>query len=430
MADCLKDSVPLAEAFTGRDANTPRLSDAPMSLNSFESLLKHSLGLDAAALGRAVIDRAVRERAAVCALADWRDYLEHLRASEEELQSLVEEIVEPENWFFRDRPAFDTLGRLAVQSWLTAPHGEQLRLLSAGCGSGEEPYSMAMELMDAGFPPERLHIDAVDISAGALARARQAVYGRHAFRGADQRFSERYFVPQQDGLRLDSKARQVVTFFRGNVLGDTFLSSAPEYDFIFCRNLLIYFDEPGQQRLMQTLHRALSRQGVIFVGAGEIGLVHKPEFVPIDIPGAAAFLKAGKRQVRAAKQTARYLRDQGTPPSAAAPALRPASNGGVRTALELAAKLADRKQWPDVIRLCESYVRDYGETAQALYLIGQARDAQGDGEAARDFYCRALQLNPEHTMASLRLAQLPDSTAVITPVLNDRVRPSKQKLQP
>ena len=91
-------------------------------------------------------------------------------------------------------------------------------------------------------------------------------------------------------------------------LADNFLNSSPEYDFIFCRQLLIYLDEATQTRLIRTLHRALTRQGVIFVGAGETELVHKPEFVPIEIPGAGAFLKAGKSRVREATETARCLR--------------------------------------------------------------------------------------------------------------------------
>lgn len=383
-----------------------------MSLNSFETLLKQNFGLDATALGRAAIDRAVRERAAVCALSDWNDYLEHLRGSEEEMQSLADAIIDTEACFFRDRAAFDTLGRLAVQSWLTAPHGEQLRLLSVGCGGGEEPYSMAMELLDAGFPPERVRIDAVDISTQALTRARQAVYGRHALDGADPRMAERHFTPQHDGLRLDPRVRQVVNFFRGNVLADNFLSTTPEYDFVFCRQLLIYLDDSTQQRLLRNLHRALTRQGVMFVGAAEAGLVRKPEFVPVEIPGASAFLKSGRTRLRESTETARCLRgsSQSPPPS------RPASGSGTpgaiptRTPLDLAAKLAERSQWPDVARLCENFIREQGESAEALYLLGEARAALGDTHQARRHYQRALELRPEHTMASLRMAQLPSES--------------------
>ena len=281
-----------------------------MLVNDFETLLKQTVGLDATSLGRAVIQRAVQDRMSASGLQQWRDYLEHVRSTEDELQALLDAIVLPETWFFRDRIAYESLGRLAVQCWLTASHGEHLRLLSVGCGSGEEPYSMAMELLDAGFPPERIRIDAIDISSQALARARLAIYGKDSFRGNDLRFTERYFAPGPDGFKLDSKVRQAVNFFRGNVLAEEFLSARGDYDFIFCRNLLFYFDAETQARVAGVLHQALGKNGVAFVGSSEAELLTKPSFVPIEIPDAYAFLKAGKHQVRTATQTARVLRTQ------------------------------------------------------------------------------------------------------------------------
>ena len=393
-----------------------------MSVNDFESLLKQTVGLDATALGRAVIERAVWGRIAASGLPQWRDYLEHARSTEDEVQALLDAIVLPETWFFRDRIAFESLGRLAVQCWLTASHGDYLRLLSVGCGSGEEPYSMAMELLDAGFPAERIRIDAIDISSQALARARRISSAMRACTAGAIRC--RYWHPgwiplatlvDTDYLGVDldpgpnGAVRQVINFFRGNVLSDTFLSGRADYEFIFCRNLLFYFDAETQTRVAGVLHEALGKNGVAFVGSSEAELLTKPSFVPVEIPDAHAFLKAGKHQVRSATHTARTLRDQAmTPPPAKA---GKANKPQIRTALDLAMRLAERGQWADVTRLCESYVRDHGESAQALYLLGRARDVQGEIEAARGFYGRAIELHPEHTMASLRLAQLPDPKA-------------------
>lgn len=401
-----------------------------MAVSDFESLLKQSVGLDATALGRAVIERAVNERIAASGLHQWRDYLEHARSTEDELQALFDAVVLPETCFFRDRVAFESLGRLAVQCWLTASHGEFLRLLSIGCGSGEEPYSMVMELLDAGFPPERIRVDAIDISSQALARARQAVYGKDSFQGNDLRFTERYFTSGPEGFKLDAKVRQAVNFFRGNVLADTFLSGRCEYDFIFCRNLMFYFDSQTQSRVAGALHNALGKNGVAFVSASEMELLTKPSFVPVEIPGANAFLKAGKNQVRSATQTARALRTQAM--SAPTEKRGKAAKPQIRSAIDLAMRLAERGQWSDVRRLCEAYVRDHGESAQALYLLGRARDVEGEIDAARDFYGRAVELHPEHTMATLRLAQLPEPkpAARANPPLQSRTPESKGKLKP
>jgi hypothetical protein len=153
-------------------------------------------------------------------------------------------------------------------------------------------------------------------------------------------------------------------------------------------------------------------------------LVRKPDFVPITIPGVSAFLKAGKRRVAEASETARGMgshssHSQSQSGSRPAPATRPAMISS-RTPLDLAAKLAERAQWVDVIRLCESYLREQGECAEAMFLLGDARRAQGEMEVARWHYERTLQLMPEHTMATLRLAQLPSAAALAAAALARR----------
>ena len=107
------------------------------------------------------------------------DYWERLRASEDELQELIEAVVVPETWFFRDQEAFTALARIISKEWLPNHPTAALRLLSGPCCTGEEPYSMVMALLDAGLSRDRLKIDAVDISVRALARGvSEATYAR------------------------------------------------------------------------------------------------------------------------------------------------------------------------------------------------------------------------------------------------------------
>ncbi|MFI4914163.1 MAG: CheR family methyltransferase, partial [Steroidobacterales bacterium] len=121
-----------------------------MAYSEIEKLLKHVTGLEAASLGSGAVERAAQARAAACAL-DVRSYLERLRTSATELQTLVNVIVVPETWFFRDLEAFAALGRIARDDWLRARPQQTLRLLSLPCSTGEEPYSIAMALLDAGI---------------------------------------------------------------------------------------------------------------------------------------------------------------------------------------------------------------------------------------------------------------------------------------
>ena len=129
----------------------------------FENLLRHAMGYDAASIGSAAVERAVKSRMATFGFKGPGEYWLHLRGSEAELQELVESVVVPETWFFRAPQAFVALVRL-----LTAERRAVHRLLSVPCSTGEEPYSMAMSLLDGGFLPEQFHVDAVDISARSL----------------------------------------------------------------------------------------------------------------------------------------------------------------------------------------------------------------------------------------------------------------------
>src|SRR5690348_15630053 len=116
----------------------------------FESLLKNAMGLDTASIGSSCIERAVRHRMATIGLKQTDDYWQEVRRSKYELQELIEAVVVPETWFFRDREAFSALVRLVSEEWRPAHPARVLRLLSAPCSTGEEPYSMVMSLLDGG----------------------------------------------------------------------------------------------------------------------------------------------------------------------------------------------------------------------------------------------------------------------------------------
>jgi chemotaxis protein methyltransferase WspC len=264
-----------------------------MAESGFERLLKETIGLDAAVIGSSAIDRAVAERQQACRLPAADAYWDHLRASESELQELIDAVIVPETWFFRDREAFAALAGPVVRSWSTE---RVLRLLSVPCSTGEEPYSIAMALLDAGLAPARFHIDAVDVSERALAKARRAVFGRSSFRGESLAFRDRYFDEDGNGWRLAPHVCAQVTFQQSNLLDAAFLRDAEPYDVIFCRNLLIYFDRPTQDRATAVLARLLAPDGFLFVGPSETGLLLAHQFPSTKLP--LAFAIRGRRSTR------------------------------------------------------------------------------------------------------------------------------------
>jgi len=417
-----------------------------MSLPEFEAFLRRTIGLDVASVTPAMVERSVRGRMAARGLPDPGSYLELLRSSEAELQELIETVVIPETWFFRDREVFATLAKIAAEGWpsVGARPGGLLRLLSLPCATGEEPYSMAMALLDAGLPPERFRVDAVDISLGSLQRAQHAVYGRNSFRGDDIGFRERHFHKEGAGWRLDERVRSQVHFTVGNLIDSFLLSGTEIYDAVFCRNVLIYFGTEARDRVIATLDRLLAPEGLLFMGPSETSLLPERRFRPARLPRAFAFYKAkaGSPQPPVGASPRKRARSPvaastSVPPPApkpapfplplplpvSVPAASPAPADPAR-ALDEAMRLADQGRLAEAAALCEAHLREHGPSARGFYLLGLVRDAARDHREAAALYRKALYIDPKNQEVLFHLASLLESqgAAQEAKLLNDRAR--------
>ena len=129
-----------------------------MPLAAIEQLLKQTMGLNAASIGSSAINRAVQQRLRELGIESADDYLLRLRGSAAELATLIDQVVVPETWFFRDRHPFDALGRCAREFLGSPRRSGPLRILSVPCSTGEEPYTIVMTLLDAGIQIGRAHV--------------------------------------------------------------------------------------------------------------------------------------------------------------------------------------------------------------------------------------------------------------------------------
>jgi len=382
-----------------------------MPIADIERLLSRTMGLDSASVGTSTIERAVRQRMKTSGLEAIDKYEEYLRDSAPELQELIEAVVVPETWFFRDEEAFVALVRM-VTGFLRDRPATVFRFLSFPCSTGEEPYSIAMALEDGGLPRGQMTVDAVDISMRALVQARRGVYGRNSFRSRNLEFRKRHFHPVEEGYAIAEWMSRVVTFHHGNLVSGGFLLPWAAYDVIFCRNLLIYFDRSTQERVLQTLGSALALDGILFVGPAEAFLAASCGFTSVNDAASFAFrktsaMRSGPKGATLARLGAKVIKDvRKTSIPVARPLLaQPRGQRDTQPAdLPTAQCLADEGRLREAAECCERNLVQFGPSAEAYHLLGVLRDAAGECERAAECYRRAVYLEPSHLESLTHLA--------------------------
>lgn len=387
----------------------------------FFDFLKERIGLDVTSVGPAIIERAVRQRSTANHALTADDYWHRLQGSRDEQQALIEAVIVPETWFFRYPESFATLAKLAATRLAQINNLRALRILSLPCSTGEEPYSIAMALLDAGLKPHQFKVEGMDVSPLSVEKARRAVYGKNSFRGQDIEFRERYFTAENEGYRLDERVLDQVRLQVGNLLDPTLLANEPAYDFVFCRNLLIYFDLPTQQQVFEVLKRLTHVDGVLFIGPAEGSLLGRFGMRSIGIPQSFAFSRqAAPEPVTAFLPTVLPIPQPQPQPvrpmaparprpfAAVAPAPRAVKTPPSDAAALLVniAALANEGKSAEARAACESYLRRHEPVAQVFYWLGLLSDIAGSALEAQGFYRKALYLEPQHPDALMHLAAL------------------------
>jgi chemotaxis protein methyltransferase WspC len=264
-----------------------------------------------------------------------------------------------------------------------------------------------MALLDAGLGAERFQIRAVDISRKALGLGKRASYGRNSFRTKGLAFRRQYFHEINDRYEIVPAVRSRVRFQQGNLLAADFLSGE-SYDVIFCRNVLIYFDAPTQQRVLKTLARLVAPGGFLFVGASETFALRGTGFISAACAQAFVYRKGGHAEKVAAIRMMAPRRKAG-PGAAAKPAAKPKPEKMPEVAagdLEIARRLADAGHLMEAAKACEEHLRTSGASAAGFYLFGLVKDALGEQPEAADLYRKALYLEPAHVEALTHLGLL------------------------
>jgi chemotaxis protein methyltransferase CheR len=189
-----------------------------------------------------------------------------------------------ESSFFRDQKPFDQFRQVVLPMMLGARAARrQIRIWSAACSSGQEAYSLSMLLSDeaARLAGWRIEIVGTDISAEMVEKSKAGVYTQFEVqRGLPIQYLVKHFKQNGDKWQISDKLRQMVSFREFNLLGD--LKPLGQFDIVFCRNVLIYFDQPTKAKVLGAISRLMPPDGVLYLGGAETVLGITDRFKPMD----------------------------------------------------------------------------------------------------------------------------------------------------
>jgi chemotaxis protein methyltransferase CheR len=233
------------------------------------------------------------------------DYFECLTTKatrQTELVALLNEITIGETCFFRNQPQLDALRQVVIPKILEAKSklsSRPLRIWSAGCSTGEEPYTLNMIMLEEArgrLKDWTIEILATDLNERSLAHAKSAIYGAYSTRNLTTKYRQKYFTPSAEQLQLQPVVRNGITFSRLNLSDDDCMGFMKGLDIIFCCNVLIYFDLLSKQRVIQHFYNNLLPHGYFFMGNSESLYGVSDHFRLVHLPGATAYIKGERNQ--------------------------------------------------------------------------------------------------------------------------------------
>jgi len=223
-----------------------------------------------------LLEKRLGKRVTLHSLSGYKDYyhfLRYNRGKDQEISDIMDVLTTNETYFFREAFQLKAFTDEIIPEILAEKEKKgdrSLRIWSAGCSSGEEPYTIAMLLLEMGFSKGwRVEIIGADISHRVLQQARKAVYGKSSFRATDEAYIRRYFQEQDGGYKIADKVKELVTISHLNLFDQNRLTLLGRMDIIFCRNVIIYFDQLAKKKVVEVFYRTLREGGYLLLGHSE-----------------------------------------------------------------------------------------------------------------------------------------------------------------
>lgn len=238
-------------------------------------LIKGEIGLFFDDGSRFLLERRLSRRLKMHHLSDFRDYYRFLlydKKRDEEMTAVVDLLTVNETFFFREQNQLRAFSdEILPEIRETNRDRKKIRVWSAGCSTGEEPYTVAMLILEYGrFLGWDIEIFGSDINQRVLTTARRGIFRKNSFRTSEQYFMDKYFKEEDDGSFIISEdVKRLVNFSHLNLLDPFKVRFVAQMDVIFCRNVLIYFDHPARKKVVDNFYDSLVGGGYLLLGHAE-----------------------------------------------------------------------------------------------------------------------------------------------------------------
>lgn len=255
------------------------LSDSEFEL--YRKLIYDESGIHFSATNRAILESRLAERLREKKLQNLREYYQIIISDKDELKLLLDSVTTNLTRFFRNQGHFDALEHHVIPELVKHKRDKLIKIWSAGCSTGEEPYSIAM-LLEEKLPLGWTYtITASDISLKSLMVGKEGFYPEARMQGVPDACFSKFFDKTANGYQIKDSIKKNVTFDYHNLKND---SGQRNLDIVFCRNVLIYFDEAAQKATVERFYEAMAEKSFLFIGHSEslFGMNTKFEFVKTD----------------------------------------------------------------------------------------------------------------------------------------------------
>jgi chemotaxis protein methyltransferase CheR len=236
-------------------------------------------------------DRAVHHRCQ--SYLDYYYILKYEERGPDEWLRVMDAFSVQETYFWRELGQINAVARHVAPNWFKTS-ASRLRIWSAACASGEEPYSIVMALLEAGLGDRPIEVCASDASEAALARAKRGVYRERSFRALPIELQAKYFQRVADGWQIDPEVMRRVTFHRVNLISPVEVGGLAASPVIFCRNVFIYFSPETIRRTLTIFAERMPAGGHLFVGASESLLKLTTDFELNEIENAFVYRRSAR----------------------------------------------------------------------------------------------------------------------------------------